>query len=558
MSWNPQSNLFVQFESRSTLERSRLVLVADAEAGRPGRPNRPKFPVRLAVVLSLLVWSTVAIPAKGQDEIHRSAVIPTVAGPIAITRSSYPFMSAAREVEPVDLGNFGYAEAEYLVSGKANVYDYGADGRLRVLAPDAPYTTRILVRRPVDPRRFSGNVVVELLNPSDKFDADLIWELTRNYEMEHGDAYVGITSKPVAAAFLQKFDPKRYAALSWANPIPLDQTCKNPGPSLLPGHSSPSTEDGLIWDIVTQVGALLKNDDPKNPLGGLQVRYLYQTAYSQTGAYVGTYISLFQPNVRLSNGKPVYDGFLIGTAAGVSTINQCASPLKPDDSRSLVRSPEPIIRIMTLTDFYRFGPFLTYRERRADSDAADDRYRLYEIAGAAHVVTILDSSAPSDVDVSAGGLPRERVSCKEAESDFPSQYIFDGALANLERWVRDGKSPPNAKRIAMSKPGDPSAVPLVDEFGNVKGGVRSPYVDVPVATYYGTSTATGTDSTPPTCPITGHIVPFDHGRLARLYPTHADYTRRVDADVDRLVSEGWITRADGQRIKDQTDRAAIP
>jgi hypothetical protein len=467
-------------------------------------------------------------------------------------------MSAAHAVEPIDLRKLGYTEAEYFVSGKANVYGYGTSGGLRTLASGARYTTRILVRRPSDPRRFSGNVIVELLNPSDKFDADLIWELTGNYELANGDAYVGITSKPVVAEFLKRFSPDRYAALSWTNPAPSNQTCKDPGPSLLPGHSSPKTEDGLIWDIVTQVGALLKSSSRQNPLANLLVRYLYQTAYSQTGAYVGTYVSEFQPNVRLRNGKPVYDGFLIGTAAGVSAINQCAQPLGRGDARTLVRSSAPLIRIMTLTDFYRFGPFPTYLERRADNDAPDDRYRLYEIAGAAHVVTLLDRLAPSDTDVSTGGLPRQRIACKETESNFPSQYIFDGALRNLERWVRDEKPAPHADRIAMSKPGDPSANPIIDQFGNVKGGVRTPYVDVPTATYFGTSTAAGADSTPPTCPITGHMVPFDRGRLARLYPTHADYTRRVDSDVDRLVSEGWITSADGQRIKDQADRAAIP
>ena len=92
----------------------------------------------------------------------------------------------------------------------------------------------------------------------------------------------------------------------------------------------------------------------------------------------------------------------------------------------------------------------------------------------------------------------------------------------------------------------------------MKGGVRTPYVDVPTATYYGTSTAAATDSTPPTCPITGHIIPFDHARLKQLYPTHEDYTRRVDADVDRLVSTGWVTRSDGERIKDEASHAAVP
>lgn len=488
----------------------------------------------------------------------REIVLPKVTGPIPVTSDSYPFMSAYHALEPVDLGKAGYVEAEYFVSGRANIYDYASNDGLKVRTADAGYTTRILVRYPANRRKFSGNVIVELLNPSDKYDEDLVWDLTREYLIENGDAYVGITSKPVAAEFLKRFNPERYAALSWANPLPADRTCKNPGPALLPGHSSPQTEDGLIWDIVTQVGALLKSRSPANPLANFRVQYLYQTAYSQTGAYVGTYIAEFQRHALLPNGKPIYDGFLIGGAAGVSAINQCATPPEHGESGALVRSSEPVIRIMSLTDFYRFGPFSTYLERRPDSDTPNDRYRLYEVAGAAHVVATLDRSTPSQADVLAGGLKPAKVACKGPESDFPSQYVYDGALANLERWVRNGIAAPHAVRIAVSKPGDPNATVLIDEFGNARGGVRTPAVDVPTATYYGASTAVGPDTVPPTCTIVGHMVPFDHARLEKLYPTHADYVKRVSADVERLVSERWITVADGQRIKSQARRTLIP
>jgi hypothetical protein len=500
--------------------------------------------------------------AWGQNDPERVAarevVLPKIAGPISVTSDSYPFMSADHAVEPFDLNKVGYVEKEYFVSGRANVYDYASNRGLKVRSAGAPYTTRILVRYPADPRKFSGNVIVELLNPSDKFDADLVWELTRNYLIENGDAWVGITSKPIAAEFLKRFEPKRYAALSWANPLSVDQTCKNPGPALLPGHSSPQTEDGLVWDIVTQVGALLRSQSPTNPLTNLRVQYLYQTSYSQTGAYVGTYIAEFQRHALLPDGKPIYDGFLIGGAAGVSAINQCATPPEHGQPGALVRSSEPVIRIMSLTDFYRFGPFPTYLERRPDSDAPNDRYRLYEVAGAAHVVATLDRSAPSRADVIAGGIKPAKVVCKGPESDFPSQYVYDGALANLERWVRDGIPAPHAARIAVSKPGDPNAAVLTDRFGNARGGLRTPAVDVPTASYYGASTSVGPDTMPPTCTIVGSMVPFDHARLKKLYPTHADYVKRVTADVDRLMSERWITIADGQRIKSQASRAPAP
>lgn len=543
------------------------MIIRDSDVQHDGRRGQRKWVGRnpmtigkaFLFVMGVAALCALSAVAWGQREFAaRRIVLPQITGPIPITRDSYPFMSASHAEEPFDLDKVGYAEKEYFVSGRANVYDYAGKGALNVRTAGAPYTTRILVRYPADPRKFSGNVIVELLNPSDKYDEDLVWDLTRNDLIENGDAYVGITSKPIAATFLKRFKPKRYAALSWANPLSSDRTCKNPGPALLPGHSSPRTEDGLIWDIVTQVGALLKSRNPSNPLANLHVRYLYQTAYSQTGAYVGTYIAEFQPRALLPNGRPIYDGFLIGGAAGVSAINQCATPPEHGQPGALVRSPQPIIRIMSLTDFYRFGPFSTYLERRPDSDTANDRYRLYEVAGAAHVVSTLDRSAPAKADVLAGGLNPSEVVCKGPESDFPSQYVYDGALRSLERWVRDGISAPHAARIAVSKPGDPNATVLIDRFGNARGGVRTPAVDVPTATYYGASTSLGPDTTPPTCTIVGHVVPFDHARLVKLYPTHADYVKRVSADVDRLVSERWITAADGQRIKGQASRAPVP
>ena len=75
-----------------------------------------------------------------------------------------------------DLATLGYAETEYFVDGVAGSYELaggrGPDGRWDVRpGADAPYRTRILVRRPSDPARFSGTVVVEWLNVSSGMDA---------------------------------------------------------------------------------------------------------------------------------------------------------------------------------------------------------------------------------------------------------------------------------------------------------------------------------------------------------------------------------------------------
>ena len=146
-----------------------------------------------------------------------STPVPKSTGPIPVTADSYPFMAASKSTPATDLSKLGYIEEEFLVSGRANVYDWAADGALSVKTPNAPYTTRILVRRPAT--GFSGTVVVELLFPARRFDWSMMWGFSRDYIVEHKDAWVGITL-PSAAEGLKKFNPTRYADVSFANPAP--------------------------------------------------------------------------------------------------------------------------------------------------------------------------------------------------------------------------------------------------------------------------------------------------------------------------------------------------
>src|SRR5205085_8016725 len=89
--------------------------------------------------------------------------VPKVTGPLPVTADSYPFLAANKSTPAFDLSKVGYVEEEYIVSGNANVYDWAADGSLNVKTPNAPYGTRILVRRPSNSARFSGTVIVEPL-----------------------------------------------------------------------------------------------------------------------------------------------------------------------------------------------------------------------------------------------------------------------------------------------------------------------------------------------------------------------------------------------------------
>jgi hypothetical protein len=119
-------------------------------------------------VLAVAGAGTVAIPAlAGGAHQGRVAIppgrmpVPAVIGPVTGGAHGRPFTSA-----PVPLTDIGYVEREYFISGTATGYapagTWGGDGRWAIRpAETAPYQTRILVRRPADPARFNGTVIVE-------------------------------------------------------------------------------------------------------------------------------------------------------------------------------------------------------------------------------------------------------------------------------------------------------------------------------------------------------------------------------------------------------------
>ena len=61
----------------------------------------------------------------------------------------------------------------------------------------------MLVKRPIDPRKFSGTVIIEALNPSANFDIAAIRDRYLNYFVRDGDVVVGWTSKSVTVNMLK-------------------------------------------------------------------------------------------------------------------------------------------------------------------------------------------------------------------------------------------------------------------------------------------------------------------------------------------------------------------
>ena len=450
-----------------------------------------------------------------------------VTGPLPDSNGSHPFLAAAHNLQPMDLAKLGYTEEEFLISGDANVYNWAEDGSLQVKTANAPYTTRILLRRPSDLARFNGAVVVELMNTARRFDWPMIWGYVHNAVTDEGAAWVGLTM-PGAIQGLKKFDAARYSALSFANPAP-NEACAAGG-----NNANAEMEDGLRWDAISQVASALKNGS----LAGFRAQRVYLTSQ---GADMITYINAIQPHAK------VYDGFLVKSPGAPTRINRCAAAPGKGDPRQLIHNAGvPVIGVLTQGEVVDSAPYL-----RADSDEPADRFRLFEIAGAAHIDAAPYIALPSfDDQAKTGSAPQGTPSWPfnvRCTPEIPLQvhplqsYILDAALVDLDAWVKKGTAPPRADRITVQ-----DGKVALDSYGNGLGGIRSPYVDVPTATYYTTTPGPGT------CRELGFDTRFDWSRLDSLYGSYRKYAAKAAQSIDRMVKERWLTESDARRIKAET------
>ena len=118
---------------------------------------------RKGIAVTVVLTELMILP--GFIQWNAATPLPVVHGPIPVAADSYPFGAADHTRVPTDLGKIGYVEEEFFAEGKANIYEWPEQGAAVVRTANAPYTTRVLVRRPASKSKFSGNVIVEMLNP---------------------------------------------------------------------------------------------------------------------------------------------------------------------------------------------------------------------------------------------------------------------------------------------------------------------------------------------------------------------------------------------------------
>jgi len=89
-------------------------------------------------------------------------------------------------------------------------------------------------------------------------------------------------------------------------------------------------------------------------------------------------------------------------------------------------------------------------------------------------------------------------------------------------------------------------------LGNALGGLRTPFVDVPIASYFPSDTGPGF------CLLVGYKTPFSDDTLDALYKNHGDYVHQVVQEANDLVQNRLWLKADGQVVKTDAAHADVP
>jgi hypothetical protein len=467
-----------------------------------------------------------------------SAAAPSVAGataPASTYQATATFtgpITTGTVIEPLSanpltLAANGYVQQEFFAAGTATAFTPKSEpssGRWTI-APStkASYRTRILVRRPMDPAHFNGNVVVEWMNVSAGESAP-DWDYLNPELMRAGYAYVAVSVQhlgvdggtPILGAPGGSANATSSGGLVGAEPARYG-TLHQPG-------------DQYALDMYAQIGQALHH--PKNNvLGTLHPTHVLALGESQSAFYLTTFADALQPLTH------TFDGIFIhsrgGTGAPLSGTSIVGKQQGPSNLRIRTDLTVPVFMFETQTDLIELG----YAPARQPNTA---RIRTWQVAGTSHA------------DAFEVGGAASLLGCTTPVNDGPQHTVVQAAFAAFTKWVDDGTPPPSPAPFTLSS--TTPAVLALDSHGNVIGGVRTPAVDVPVSTLSGAAPA-GANAL---CGLFGSAVPFSPSTLTSLYQTQSNYLAAYTASLDKAIKGGYILRADRSTLLAQARQVQIP
>ena len=245
------------------------------------------------MVLVTSVAGPLSEPAEASDTASIYTAAAAFSGPFTVGHVIEPLTAL-----PTDLASHDYVEQEFSAAGTAHAFratSAPSDGKWSITpTSSAPYRTRILVRRPANPKDFSGTVVVEWMNESAGESAP-DWDYLNPEIMDAGDAWVGVSAQSLgvdggksllsggkvtgAVQGLTQQEPQRYGSLH------------QPG-------------DQYSFDIYDQIAFGLRHS-PSMVLGPLHPHHILAVGESQSASYLTTFADSLEPH------DYPYDGIFI-------------------------------------------------------------------------------------------------------------------------------------------------------------------------------------------------------------------------------------------------------
>ncbi len=447
-------------------------------------------------------------------------------GPLGTTGAK---LHAPAETAQLSLAPYGYTEQEYLVSGTAQGNMAGFPQTTSY--PSLPFTTRIIVRRPVNPKQSNGTVVLEWMNVSLQQDTDVDWIEGYRELLHAGFTYVAVSVQPTGVPLTSQ-DPVRYGQIHIPPYAPTAD-------SVAPSQGGPSYGESLF----TQIAQALKSPAGGTVLGGTATQRIIAVGESQSAERLSCYLLDAKPI------DPVFDAFMIDHG-------ECAGPT--------ANASTPFTYAPTAPTMFLDG----MAESRPGMHNGPDQ-RVWEIAGASHVDAWIGAYGEAEHNWDNTGVPQSysqetagnwgleggtggvcnlfTAQDPVRADELPQQYAHDAAFAALQTWITTGHAAPITPPLNFDPKGTASPDGAgggvdADQFGNAEGGLRLPQIQVPVAQYQGTCT------NPEGQVLIGTTRPFSNAELASLYPTFADYRTKMCQASLADIKQGVLLPADAQDI----------
>jgi hypothetical protein len=440
-----------------------------------------------------------------------------------------------------DLGELGYVLEEFFITGTATAYravgSAGLDGMWKTVEDrKAGFTTRVVVIRPKDASRLNGTAVVEWLNVSSLQDAAPDWIWPHREYLRGGYVWVGVSAQRLGI-----YAPSGEAHISMQIP---SNALKLNNPQRYAELDHPG--DAFSYDIYTQSARLVKSGALTQ---GLKPARTIAAGESQSAGRMAAYANGVHHHAR------VFDGFLIHSRFGGRAIDMEAvsgNPYSSFASPLQIRTDlkVPVLQLITETDIAGF-----YMSRQPDSEFL----RTWEVAGTAHADTYVLSSANRIDDGRTppavwGRAMAATDTLAGQKADYPMnanpahKYVTMAAVRQLDQWISGRSAPPRGALLEI-KPsagaGFLSASDLVvDNHDIATGGVRNPWVDVPVVRFAGLGNSGAAFAR-----LAGVTQPFSKAKLEAMYPGgKAEYLTKFKTALDRSVAAGFMLADDTAEV----------